>query len=65
MKFRQLIEYNTRTVFLKNHFQNVVEKLFPDPFLKNQNSVYLLIHSQKFLYSLFLLHTKWRAIKLY
>ena len=23
------------TFFLKNHTQNVVEKLFPDPFLKN------------------------------
>ena len=22
--------------FLKNHAQNMVEKLFPDPFLKNQ-----------------------------
>ena len=34
----QLIEYNIRNIFfLKNHGQNVVEKLFPDPFLKNQN----------------------------
>ena len=29
MKFRQLVEY-----FLKNHKQNVAEKLVPDPFLK-------------------------------
>ena len=38
MKFGKLIEYNTRQeiYFLKNHIQNVVEKLFPDPFLKNQ-----------------------------
>ena len=33
MKLGQLIE----TFFLKNHAQNVVEKLFTDPFLKNQN----------------------------
>ena len=33
MKFDQLIEY----FFLKNHTQNPVEKLFPEPFLKNQN----------------------------
>ena len=28
-----------RTVgfFLKNHIQNVVEKVVPDPFIKNQN----------------------------
>ena len=25
------------TFFLKNHSQNMVEKLFPDPFLNNQN----------------------------
>ena len=32
MKFGQLIEYDVR-----NHTQNVAGKLFPDPFLKNQN----------------------------
>ena len=37
MKFGQLIEYNMRNIFLKkNHTQNVAEKLFPDPFLKNK-----------------------------
>ena len=37
MKFDQLIEYNIRNIFLKNHTQNVVEKLFPDPFVENKN----------------------------
>ena len=37
MKFGQLIEYNRETFFLKNHTQNVGEKLFQDPFLKNQS----------------------------
>ena len=37
MRFDQLIEYNIRTFFFKNHTQNAVEKLFPDPFLQNQN----------------------------
>ena len=38
MTFGPLIEYNMTTIFLKKHHaQNVVEKLFPDPFLKNQN----------------------------
>ena len=37
MKFGQLIEYNMRTILLENHTQNVVEKLFLCPFLKNQN----------------------------
>ena len=37
MKFDQLIEYYMRNIFLKNHMQNVVEKLFPDTSIKNQN----------------------------
>ena len=37
MKFGQLIEYNIRNIFVENHSQNVLEKLFPDPYLKNQN----------------------------
>ena len=37
MKLGQLIEYNRETFFLKNHTQNVGEKLFQDPFLKNQS----------------------------
>ena len=32
LKFGQLTEYN-----MKNHTQNVAEKLFPDPFQGNQN----------------------------
>ena len=35
-KFGELIEHNTRRIFLKNHTQNVVEKLFPGPYVKNQ-----------------------------
>ena len=35
MKFGQLINVTGETFFLKNHTQNVVEKLVPDPFLKN------------------------------
>ena len=34
-KFDKLIEYSMRNIF--HHIQNVVEKLVPDPFLKNQN----------------------------
>ena len=34
--------------FSKNHLQNVVEKLFTDPFLKNQNWIYLWINNLKF-----------------
>ena len=34
-KFGQLIECIMRKIFLKYHTQNVMEKLVPDPFLKN------------------------------
>ena len=37
LKFGQLIEYNMRNISVENHTQNVLEKLFPDPYLKNQN----------------------------
>ena len=37
MKFGQLTECVMRKCFWKNHTQNVVEKLVPDTFLKNQN----------------------------
>ena len=36
MEFGRLIEYNVKTFFFKNHTRNVVEKLFPYPFLENQ-----------------------------
>ena len=35
MKFGQLLEYNMRNIFVEKSTQNMVEKLFPDPFLKN------------------------------
>ena len=33
MKSGQLIEYDTRDIFLQTHTQNVVKKQFPDPFV--------------------------------
>ena len=44
IRFGQLREYITwETLFLNNHTQDVVEKLFPVLHLKNQNSAYLWI----------------------
>ena len=37
MKFGLLIEYNMRNIFVEKHTQNLLEKLFPDPYLKYQN----------------------------
>ena len=36
MIFGQTIACNMRNIFLKNHTQNLVEKLVPDPFLNNE-----------------------------
>ena len=43
----QFIEYNLQNIFLENHAQNVMQKLFPDPFLKNKNWAYLWINILK------------------
>ena len=37
MTFGQLIEYNLRNIFVEKSYTNVLQKLFPDPYLKYQN----------------------------
>ena len=37
MTFSQLIEYNMRNIFPEKRYTNVLEKLFPDPFLNHQS----------------------------
>ena len=34
IKFGQLIEYNMKNILLKNHTQNMLERLFSDSYLK-------------------------------
>ena len=48
MKSGQLIECNMRNIFLERSYTNVIEKLFPGLFLKNQNWAYLWINILKF-----------------
>ena len=60
-KLCQLIQCNMRIIFAKNHTQNVVEKLFPEPFLKLSVS---WIISLKF-YTVFLLYAKLKAVEIY
>ena len=45
MKFGQLAEHKWESFFLKSHTQNMVEKLFPDSFLGNQNWAYFWVNS--------------------
>ena len=39
MKFGQVIEYNMKNTFLEKLKENVVDKLFPDPFSKNSKLI--------------------------
>ena len=55
MNVGQLIEYKRGKTFFKNHTQNEVEKLFPDPFLKNQNWAYYWINSLSFKHFAFII----------
>ena len=64
MKCGQLIVYNMTKVFLKNHVQNMVEKLIPDTFLEMQNWVYLWISCVKFNTAYFYCMSSWGLSKL-
>ena len=41
MKVGQLIEYNMSNIFLKKSYTKCAGELFPEPYLKYQNWVYL------------------------
>ena len=52
MKFGQLLEYKTRNIFFsKNHQQNMVDKLFPNHFLKKSISVDKLLKILLFVFN--------------
>ena len=69
MKFGQLTKNNIRNIYLeKSHtngfnIQNIVHKLFPDPFLKNQSWEYLWINSLTFYTVFFYYMPSWRLLK--
>ena len=63
MKFGQLAECNMRNIFMKNHTQNVVEKLFSGSFLINQNWANLWINSLKFYTVCFHRMASWGLLK--
>ena len=41
MKFGQLIQYNMRNIFLDKSYTNVMEKIFSNPFLENQQKIWI------------------------
>ena len=58
MKFSQLKEYKMKNIFPKNHTQKVVEKLFSNTFIQNQNWAYLSIDKSEMLESLVLKYVR-------
>ena len=48
MKFGQLIGYNMTNISVEESMQNVLGKLFPDPYLEHQNWGYLWINIVNF-----------------
>ena len=58
MKFGQLKEHNIRNICLEKSYPKFGGETFSDPFLENQNSVYLWTDSLKVLNILFLLYAK-------
>ena len=48
MKFGQLIEYNMRNISDEKSYAKRAGETIPDPYLKNQNWVYLWINSLQF-----------------
>ena len=63
MKYGQLIKYNMKSNFLKNHTQNMLEKLFPDSYLKIKIEHISGSIVQSFKH-FFLLYANLRAIKI-
>ena len=48
LKFSQLMKYNMGNIFREKHKQNLVEKPFSDPLIKNWNWSYCWINSLRF-----------------
>ena len=64
MKFGHLIEFN-RNIFLKISFIKCGGETIPRPFSKKSKLSISLGHQSKVLYSLFLLYSKFRALKIF
>ena len=64
LRFGQLTEYDLRNIFFEKRAQNMMEKLVPELFLKNQIQVYMsksrttIIYWNEGISLLFLLHIK-------
>ena len=57
LKFGQLTEYDLRSIFFEKRAQNMIEKLVPELFLKNQIQLYLWVNSLE-VHAVFLLYVE-------
>ena len=65
MNFGQLIEYNTRNIFLEKSYSKYGGETSPRPLSKKLKLPVFLDQWYKILYSLFLFYGKLRAIEIY
>ena len=65
MKFGHLIEFNIRNIFLKISSIKCGGETIPRPFSKKSKLSISLGHQSKVLYSLFLLYSNFRALKIF
>ena len=65
MEFGQLIEYNTRNIFLEKSYTKFGSETIPRLISKNSKLSISLDQWSQVLYSLILLYVKFRTIKLY
>ena len=65
IKFGQLIDYNMRNIFLEKSYTKYGGKTSPRSFSEKLKLCISLDQYSNVLYSLFLLHTKLRAIEIY
>ena len=64
MKFDQLIEYNMKNISLEKSYAKYGGETIPKPFPKKMKLNIFPGQYSKFLYSLFLLYAKLRAIEI-
>ena len=65
MKFRQLIDYNMRIIFIEKWYRKCGGETSPRPFPEKLKLSISLEQYSKVLYSLLLLYTKLRTIEIY
>ena len=64
MRFRQLIEFSNRYIFLKNHAENEAGRLVPDLFTFSEKALYeIKANGRELSFNIFRWFSTWHMIK--